>query len=477
MNRLQKVSVVIIAAVVGLSFTQVRRAEKSASLVEDPEKIYTEKCASCHGEKVEAFVDRKWKYGNTKADLAKSIKGGYADLGMPAWGEVLSAKEVDAVADLIVESLKTVEQYSFTKEKKKAEGPAIFKSEGITLTADTIATGLSSPWGFEQLPDYSFLVTDRNGSLYHIDGKGNKTKIEGVPEVQAEGQGGLLDITVHPQYAQNGWVYISYSKSKMEEGKKLSSTAVSRGKIKDGRFVDQQLIFEAYPYTTTKHHFGSRLVFDKKGFLFISVGERGQHTVYPQDLKNAHGKIHRVHDDGSIPKDNPFLSNKQAIASIYAYGNRNPQGMAMDPATGLIWEHEHGPRGGDELNLIKRGANYGWPVISYGINYDGKPITSISKKEGMEQPVTYWIPSIAPSGLAFVNSDKYPAWKNNLLVGSLRFNYVNRCIMKDNKVVGQEKVLLNIGRVRNVEMGVDGYLYVGVEGPGTVLRIRPTQTL
>lgn len=476
MNRLQKISLVVFAAVVSLAFTQVKRGEKKLNLVEDPEKIYTQFCASCHGEKVEAFVDRKWKHGNTKADLLSSIKEGYADFGMPAWGEVLSAKEVDAVADLIVESLKTVEQYSFTKEKKKTEGPAVFKSEGMTIMVDTIATGISSPWGFEQLADNSFLITDRSGVLYHVDTKGNKVKIEGIPEVQAEGQGGLLDITVHPQYATNGWVYLSYSKSKMEDGKKLSATAVSRGKIKDGRFVEEQLIFEALPYTNTRQHFGSRLVFDKKGFLFVSVGERGQHTVFPQDLKTAHGKIHRIHDDGSIPKDNPFVSNKEAVASIYAYGNRNPQGMTMDPATGMIWEHEHGPRGGDELNLIKRGANYGWPVISYGINYDGKPITPISKKEGMEQPVTYWIPSIAPSGLAFVSSDNYPGWKGSLLVGSLRFNYVNRCIMKDNKVVGEEKVLLNVGRVRNVEMGRDGFLYVAVEGPGSVLRLRPTQT-
>jgi glucose/arabinose dehydrogenase len=217
------------------------------------------------------------------------------------------------------------------------------------------------------------------------------------------------------------------------------------------------------------------LVFDKKGFLFISMGERGQEKIYPQDITTAPGKIHRIKDDGSIPADNPFVGKDKAIASIYTYGNRNPQGMAMDPVTGLIWENEHGPRGGDELNIIKAGANYGWPVISYGINYDGKPITPISKKEGMQQPVTYWIPSIAPSGLAFVTGDKYPAWKGSLMVGSLRFAYLNRCIMKDNKVVGEEKLLLNIGRLRNIEMGRDGYLYVSVENPGNVFRLMPVK--
>jgi glucose/arabinose dehydrogenase len=203
------------------------------------------------------------------------------------------------------------------------------------------------------------------------------------------------------------------------------------------------------------------------------MGERGQEKVFPQDLETAPGKIHRIKDDGSIPADNPFVGKGKAVASVYSYGNRNPQGMTMDPVTGLIWETEHGPRGGDELNLIQSGANYGWPVITYGINYDGKPISAISKKEGMSQPVTYWIPSIAPSGLTFVTGDKYPAWKGSLLVGSLRFNHINRCVMKDNKVVSQEKILLNIGRTRNVEMGRDGYIYVGIEGPGTVFRVIP----
>jgi glucose/arabinose dehydrogenase len=318
-------------------------------------------------------------------------------------------------------------------------------------------------------------VTDKSGTLYHVDNKKNKTAITGTPEVLAEGQGGMLDVAIHPKYAENGWVYISYSKPKMVDGKKLATTAVVRGKIKDGAFVEQLEVFEGYPFTTTKHHYGSRLVFDKKGFLFISMGERGQEKIYPQDITTAPGKIHRIKDDGSIPADNPFVGKDKAIASIYTYGNRNPQGMAMDPVTGLIWENEHGPRGGDELNIIKAGTNYGWPVISYGINYDGKPITPISKKEGMQQPVTYWIPSIAPSGLAFVTGDKYPAWKGSLMVGSLRFAYLNRCIMKDNKVVGEEKILLNIGRLRNIEMGRDGYLYVSVENPGNVFRLMPVK--
>jgi glucose/arabinose dehydrogenase len=313
--------------------------------------------------------------------------------------------------------------------------------------------------------------------LYYVDQKRNKTAIQGTPEVMAKGQGGLLDVALHPQYEQNGWVYLSYSKFKKDGALILTATGIVRGKIKNNRWVESQDIFESLPYTKTFHHFGSRIAFDKKGYLFFSVGERGMEKEFPQFTDNDNGKIHRLNDDGTVPKDNPFVGKDPAKfhPSIYSYGQRNPQGLTLNPFTGAIWETEHGPRGGDEINIIQPGRNYGWPVISYGINYDGKPITNISKKEGMEQPISYFIPSIAPSGLTFVNSDKYPAWKGNLMIGSLRFNYLNRCVIKDNKVVSQEKVLVNLGRMRNVELGADGYLYVGTENPGMVFRLMPTK--
>ena len=472
MKLLQKLPIVLLGATVVLAFTQADNIVSTGNNIEDPRKIYTEKCASCHGEKVEAFVDRKWKHGNSKSEIVASITNGYADFGMPPWGDVISQKDVAALADLIVSSLKTVQQYDFAKEKKNTTGPALFKSNGMTVTLDTIATELSSPWGFEQMPDGSYLIADRSGVLYHVDDKRSKKVIAGTPEVLAEGQGGLLDVTLHPKFNENGWIYLSYSKPKVVDGKKLATTAVVRGKIKKDAFVDQQEVFEGYPYAPARHHYGSRLVFGKTGHLFISMGDRGQEKVFPQNLETAPGKVHRVNDDGSIPKDNPFVGKGKAIASIYAYGIRNPQGMFMDQA-GVLWEHEHGPRGGDELNIIKSGANYGWPEITYGINYDGKPISQISKKDGMQQPVNYWIPSIAPSGLTMVIGDKYPAWKGSLLIGSLRFNYVDRVVVKENKFSSQEKILLNIGRTRNVEMGRDGYIYVGIENPGTVFRVRP----
>ena len=441
-------------------------------LVDEPtEKIYTQYCASCHGEKVEAFVDRKWKHGNTKAELIASITNGYSDMGMPTWKETLSKKDIEKLADLIVENLAGVEQYKFANKPSSN----VFSSEGMTVSLDTIATGFDSPWGFAQLPNRDYLISDRSGTLYYVDQKRNKTAIQGTPEVMAKGQGGLLDVALHPQYEQNGWVYLSYSKFKKDGALILTSTGIVRGKIKNNMWVESQNIFESLPYTKTFHHFGSRIAFDKKGYLFFSVGERGMEKEFPQFTDNDNGKIHRLNDDGTVPKDNPFVGKDPAKfhPSIYSYGQRNPQGLTLNPFTGAIWETEHGPRGGDEINIIQPGRNYGWPVISYGINYDGKPITNISKKEGMEQPISYFIPSIAPSGLTFVNSDKYPAWKGNLMIGSLRFNYLNRCVIKDNKVVSQEKVLVNLGRMRNVELGADGYLYVGTENPGMVFRLMP----
>ncbi|MEM7381907.1 MAG: PQQ-dependent sugar dehydrogenase, partial [Bacteroidota bacterium] len=211
---------------------------------------------------------------------------------------------------------------------------------------------------------------------------------------------------------------------------------------------------------------GSRLEFDNEGYLYFSIGDRGARDENPQDIRRNGGKIYRIHDDGRIPEDNPFVGTEGAVEAAFTYGNRNPQGMAKNPATGAIWIHEHGPRGGDEINIVQKGLNYGWPVITYGINYSGTPITDITEKEGMEQPIYYWVPSIGPSGMTFVNSDKFPDWNGNLLVGSLAFQYLERLVLEDNKVTYREKLMEDIGRVRNVRQGPDGLIYVAVEGKG-----------
>jgi len=452
-----------------LSFIIKENTQSSSVSTTKAKKIYAEYCASCHGEKMEAFVDRGWKYGKTKEAIIASITKGSADFGMPAYKDIIKPKHIDKIAELMVDYIKNVDQYKLT------EKPAsnIFKSEGMVVSLDTIATELSSPWGFVQLPGGNYLITDKTGFLYLVDQNRNKTVIKNTPNVLAEGQGGLLDIELHPDYAKNGWLYISYSKFKMEEKVKLSTTAIIRAKIKDNALTEIQEIFEALPYTRTRHHYGSKLMFDDKGYLFFSVGERGKENEFPQNTITDNGKIHRLLDDGAIPKDNPFVNDVNNKGSIYSYGHRNPQGLVFDKKTGTIWEHEHGPRGGDELNIIRKGANYGWPVITYGINYNGKPISDISKKEGMEQPEFYWTPSIAPCGMAIVSGDKYPAWKGNIMTGSLRFRFLNMTVLKDNKVIKQEILLPNIGRVRNVKMGNDGFLYVSVESPGMIFRLIP----
>ncbi len=466
MKKLSFLSLLLFIGISGKAFTSPDLNTKPGKKAR---KIYTQYCASCHGEKVEAFVDRKWKHGNSKDEIVASITNGYQDAGMPTWKDKIAEKDISALAELIVTSLATVTQYDF-KEVAKTD---TYKSKGITVKTEEIASGLESPWGIAVLPDGDILINDRAGKMYRVDKNKEKHEITGIPPVLAVGQGGLLDVVLHPDYKNNGWIYISYSKFKGEGESLVSTTAIVRGKLNGDTFTNKEDIFEAQPYEKTRHHYGSRIAFDNKGYLFFSVGERGREQVNPQNTKNDLGKIHRLMDDGKIPSDNPFVGSSNGNESIWSYGHRNPQGLIFDPANGEMYDTEHGPRGGDELNLIKKGANYGWPVISYGINYDGTVLTPNSKQEGMEQPETYWIPSIAPCGLAYITSDKYPAWQGNIMAGSLRFNYLNRIVMKDNKVADQEKVLINVGRLRSVIQGSDGYIYIGIENPGTVYRLLP----
>ena len=329
--------------------------------------------------------------------------------------------------------------------------------------AELLIDEMQIPWGMTFLPDGSMLVTEKSGEIIHFK-NGTKTQIEGVPKVYARGQGGLLDIEVHPNYSENGWIYISYASEEGDE--KGGNTALMRAKLQGNSLVDSEVLYKATPNTTKGQHFGSRIVFDNEGYLFLSIGERGDRDTNPQDITRDGGKIYRFNADGSIPKDNPFVNESGAKTAIYSYGHRNPQGLAKHPETGEIWDNEHGPRGGDEINIVKPGANYGWPVITYGINYSGTPITDETEKEGMEQPIHYWLPSIAPSGMAFVSMDTYKGYKGSVLVGSLKFQYLERLVLDGNKVTKREKLMPEIGRVRDVKEGPDGLIYVAVEGKG-----------
>ncbi|WP_250434293.1 PQQ-dependent sugar dehydrogenase [Hanstruepera flava] len=332
-----------------------------------------------------------------------------------------------------------------------------------------IVPDLNIPWGFTFLPDNSLLITEKAGKLLHFK-NGITKEISGLPEIYVRGQGGLMDIVLHPNYNENGWVYISFASS--AGNGKGGHTAIMRGKIKNSQFTDKQLLYKASPNSTSGQHFGSRLAFDNNGYLYFSIGERGDRDTNPQDITRDGGKIYRLHDDGRIPKDNPFYNAPNAKQAIYSYGHRNPQGLAIHPETGELWSHEHGPKGGDEINIINKGKNYGWPKITYGRNYSGSKITDKTALPGMEQPLHYWDPSIAPCGMVFISSDIYPKWKGNVLVGSLKFQYLDNIYLKNNTVTKEEKLLEGLGRLRSIGIGPDGYIYAGIENLG-IVKINP----
>jgi glucose/arabinose dehydrogenase len=346
-----------------------------------------------------------------------------------------------------------------------------FTSEHHTFRVVTVVDGLEHPWGMAFLPDGSILVTERPGRLRLVrNGVLEPEPIAGVPEVWARGQGGLLDVALHPDFERNRLVYLSYSKP----GPNGATTAVARGRLVDGRLEDVEDIFVADAWTNRGQHFGSRLVFDGKGHLFISVGDRGV-MQEAQNPSNHQGTIIRLHDDGRVPADNPFVGREGFRPEIYAYGIRSPQGLALHPETGELWETEHGPRGGDEINLILPGRNYGWPTITYGINYNGEKISDHTHMEGMEQPLHYWVPSIATSGLAFYTGDKFPGWKGDAFVGGLAGQQLVRLRFDGTRRVAIEVLLTELKRrIRDVRNGPDGYLYLLVDEPSApMLRLEP----
>lgn len=329
---------------------------------------------------------------------------------------------------------------------------------------ELVVPNLEIPWGIAYLPNNSLLITERKGELIHFK-NGKKTSIQNVPNTYVRGQGGLMGIATHPDFVENNIIYFTQSSS-VESEQSGGNTALYRAVLQDNALQDVTLLYKAKPNTKKGTHFGSRIVFDNDGYLYFTVGDRGKRDENPQDLSRDGGKVYRLMENGDIPDDNPFVDVKDAKTAIFSYGHRNPQGMTKHPVTGEIWTHEHGPRGGDEINIVQSGKNYGWPSITYGKNYSGTTITKDKALPGMEQPLYYWIPSIAPSGMAFINNSKYADWEGNLVVGSLKFNYLERLVIENNSVVFREKIAADIGRVRDVILGADGFLYLAVENKG-----------
>jgi glucose/arabinose dehydrogenase len=345
------------------------------------------------------------------------------------------------------------------------------QTDKIAVKLDTLHTGLQNPWGMTWISGDRMLVTERKGEILIFEkDKFTGTKVNGLPAMYVNGQAGLLDIATHPDYEQNGWIYISYAKVVPGGG----ATTIARFKLNEANVTEFQDLIVTTPAWNGGTHYGSRIIFDNDKFLYFTNGERN--TINnAQNLGNSHGKIHRIKDDGSIPADNPFVNTSGAVASIWTYGNRNPQGMVYDQKNNRIWSVEHGPQGGDELNLIEKGKNYGWPVITYGINYNGAPISNITEKEGMEQPIHYWVPSIATCGMTLVTSDRYPEWNGNILVAALAKQHIARIELNCKTFLKEEKLFQNIGRVRQVSQSPDGYLYAITEGTGLLVKLIPTK--
>jgi glucose/arabinose dehydrogenase len=344
-------------------------------------------------------------------------------------------------------------------------------SSKTVFSITTITDDLEHPWGMAFLPDGRMLVTERPGRLRIIQqGKLREDAVTGLPAIAARGQGGLLDVVLHPDYANNGWLYFSY----VTGNGSGTGTEVGRGRLVGNRIADWQTLFSLQPKSRAGRHFGSRLIFDRDNYLYITLGDRGE-RYRSQDLNDHAGSVIRLHDDGSIPADNPFVNQPGKKPEIYSYGHRNSQGAALHPQTGKIWIHEHGPQGGDELNIIGPSNNYGWPVITFGKEYgSGEDIGEGTNKTGMQQPLYYWVPSIAPSGMAFYNGDRFPEWQGNLFIGSLKFRLLVRLELEGMKVVKEERLLKNeVGRIRDVRVGPDGFIYLLTdEKNGKLIRIQ-----
>jgi glucose/arabinose dehydrogenase len=455
--------------------------------------LFATTCAPCHGTDLAGgrapslFSERLLASNDDEALVAKITNGVPNTAMLPFKGTLDDQQIWQMVAYIRTQAAALKDKPVFVPDPNNQ----IIKSERQTFKIEVVAPGLETPWGFVFLPDGRLLVTERPGRLRIIEkGRLLPEPVQGTPKVWERQDSGMLDVAIHPQYAKNGWIYISYTevvagyvapppappapppdpaaaagargRGRGGPPSPPSMTVFVRGKIDaNNRWVDEQVIYRAPPelYTPSGAHYGSRFIFDKAGHLFYTLGERGDMTN-AQDLSKPLGKIHRVNDDGSIPKDNPFVNTPNALPSIWTYGHRNPQGLAWD-AAGLLWESEHGPTGGDEINIIEKGKNYGWGVISMG----QQPGITERSHEGMEQPIVYYTPTIAPSGIGFYEGSKYPGWKNNLFVAALAGQQLRRLEISGRTVTHQEPVFEQFGRVRAVTTGPDGLLYVLLQNP------------
>jgi len=365
--------------------------------------------------------------------------------------------------------------YNASKQYDATLLPDVTLANDPEITVTTIVTGNDVIWGMELLPNGDLIYGEKKGKIYIKRGE-QTIPLEGFPAVKSGGQGGFMDLKAHPNYVKNGWIYATFTSLVAE---KDSEVKLVRFKVKNDKIQNVENIFATGGGNTFNNHYGSRIAFDKNNYLFVSIGEGGGSSLggpnstnkNAQDTKLNWGKVHRMKDNGDVPSDNPVLPGNTKPTTIFSYGHRNPQGLTLNPQTGDIWETEHGPKGGDEINIISKGVNYGWPTYSIGINYNGTTVSNDHKAEGIKEPIFTWTPSIGVCGITFINSDNFKSWKGNFLATGLAGQKLYRFVIKDNKVVEENIWMEKMGRFRNVIQGSDGAIYISLEGPGRILKV------
>lgn len=365
--------------------------------------------------------------------------------------------------------------YNASKQNDATFLPEVTLANDPEITVTTIVTGNDVIWGMELLPNGDLIYGEKKGKIYIKRGE-QTIPLEGFPAVKSGGQGGFMDLKAHPNYVKNGWIYATFTSLVAE---KDSEVKLVRFKVKNDKIQNVENIFATGGGNTFNNHYGSRIAFDKNNYLFVSIGEGGGSSLggpnstnkNAQDTKLNWGKVHRMKDNGDVPSDNPVLPGNTKPTTIFSYGHRNPQGLTLNPQTGDIWETEHGPKGGDEINIISKGVNYGWPTYSIGINYNGTTVSNDHKAEGIKEPIFTWTPSIGVCGITFINSDNFKSWKGNFLATGLAGQKLYRFVIKDNKVVEENIWMEKMGRFRNVIQGSDGAIYISLEGPGRILKV------
>lgn len=444
---------------------------------QDAATLYKTYCAGCHGAQLEgntatALIKENWTYGRNRGDFIRNIRFGIPSTEMVGWGRVLKKEDIGALADFIIAAQET-------PPAARRPLPESIVTEEYVLKAEVVVPeGLQLPWAIEFVDAQRALITERDGRLrWMVDGRLDPEPIADLPPIHAgTGLAGLMDVALDPDYARNGWVYLAHSHTNETPGDASAHamTRVIRGRIADHRWQDQEVLFQVPDSLMVQGgtRWGCRLLFDQVGDLHFSIGDmnRGPDS---QDPALPAGKTFRIHADGSVPADNPFTGVAGALPQVFTLGNRNVQGMAQHPVTGKIWATEHGPMGGDELNILEKGANYGWPLVTYGKDYDGSTVSEVTQKQGFQQPINQWTPSIAICPATFCSSDLFPKWKNSLFVGALAYEELRRLEVGEDQVVSQEMILKNYGRVRDVKFSPDGSLYVVLNAPDVIVRLRP----